>query len=222
MVLHSWKVSPKQAILLQKKLASRVERKNRLGEVRYVAGADLAFSVDGKRAIAAIILFEFPSLKILQKVYATSPLTFPYVPGLLTFREGPALARAWKKLKIKPDLIFFDGQGFAHPRRMGIASHMGLILGVPSIGCAKSRLCGEETAPGFSRGKWTPLKDKEEVVGVVLRSRDGVKPIYVSIGHRVDLKTAVTWTLACHDGTRIPKPTREADRYVRELKRNLK
>jgi deoxyribonuclease V len=218
---HSWNLTPKQAILLQGKLASRVVRENRLGKIRRVAGADVAFSPDGKQVIAGIILLEFPSLKIIERVQARSPLQFPYIPGLLTFREGPALEEAWNKLSLPPDLIFFDGQGLAHPRRLGIASHMGLIWDVPSIGCAKSRLCGQGRAPGFSRGAWTRLKDKGEVIGAILRSRSGVKPLYVSIGHRVDLKTAVAWTLACHDGTRLPKPTREADRYVRELKRKF-
>lgn len=215
---HSWKLTPSEARRLQEKLAPQVVTRSRPGPIRRVAGADVAFSRDGKRAIAGMVLMEFPSLQITECVHATAPLAFPYVPGLLTFREGPALERAFKKLSRRPDLVFFDGQGLAHPRRIGIASHMGLLWNIPSIGCAKSRLCGEESAPGLRRGAWTPLKDKGEVIGAVLRTRHGVKPVYISVGHLIDLETALAMTLACHDGTRIPKPTREADHLVGRLK----
>ena len=181
----------------------------------------MAFTQDKKKAIAGVILFDYPSLEEKERVYALAPLKFPYIPGLLSFREGPVLQKAFAKLRNPVDLIFFDGQGVAHPRRLGIASHMGILLDRPSIGCAKSRLCGVEKIPKEKRGLWTPLKDKDEIIGAVLRTRDGVKPLYVSVGHRVDLPTAIEWTLNCHDGTRIPKPTREADRWVGELKRKL-
>jgi len=215
----SWNISIAQARRLQSKLAGRVVRQNKFGKISRVAGADVAFSDDGKKAIAAIVLMDFPSLDILETVHAEAPLIFPYVPGLLTFREGRVLEKAFQKLSQKPHLIFFDGQGLAHPRRIGIASHLGLIWNIPSVGCAKSRLCGIEIAPGPRRGQWSPLKDKGELVGAVLRTRDRVRPMYVSVGHRIDLPTAIKMTLACHDGTRIPKPTREADRIVAILKR---
>lgn len=218
----SWNLSPKAAVAWQRLNADRVETRPRLEKVKVIAGVDVAFTRDKKRAICGIILFAYPGLAEIERVYATAPLNFPYVPGLLTFREGPVIEKAFRKLRHRPQLICFDGQGRAHPRRMGLASHMGLVLDRPAIGCAKSRLCGQAEEPLPQRGSWTPLLDGGETVGAVLRTRDGVKPIYVSVGHRVDLRTAIRWTLACHDGTRIPKPTREADRFVSQLKKRLR
>ena len=216
---HSWDLSPKEAIRLQMELRNLVQTEDNFVEIHRIAGADVAFTMDGKHCIAGILLFEFPSLQEMQRVYVTAPLVFPYVPGLLSFRETPALLKGFKKLKKQPDLILIDGHGLAHPRRLGIASHIGLVLGIPTIGCAKSRLCGEHEEPGKTRGDWAWLTHKGEKIGAVLRTRDDVKPIYISCGHRVSLKSAVKIVLACHDGTRIPKPTREADRFVGELKR---
>jgi deoxyribonuclease V len=204
---------------LQGKLRQRVLDKDDFGEIRRVAGVDVAFSQDKKTAIAGVVVFAFPSLGEMERVWAQVPLRFPYIPGLLSFREGPAIIQAFKKLKTPPDVVLFDGQGFAHPRRIGIASHMGLVLGIPSIGCAKSRLCGTFREPGRKRGSWSPLHDRGELIGAVLRTRDGVKPIFVSVGHRVALSSAIRMVLECHDGTRIPKPTREADHFVSRLKR---
>lgn len=218
-VTHPWDLSPKQAICLQGKLRQRVLDKDDFGEIRRVAGVDVAFSQDKKTAIAGVVVFAFPSLGEMERVWAQVPLRFPYIPGLLSFREGPAIIQAFKKLKTPPDVVLFDGQGFAHPRRIGIASHMGLVLGIPSIGCAKSRLCGTFREPGRKRGSWSPLHDRGELIGAVLRTRDGVKPIFVSVGHRVALSSAIRMVLECHDGTRIPKPTREADHFVSRLKR---
>jgi deoxyribonuclease V len=147
------------------------------------------------------------------------PLKFPYVPGLLSFREIPALLKAFAKLKRRPDLVFVDGQGLAHPRRLGIASHLGLWLDLPTIGCAKSRLCGEYREPGKKRGNFSPLLDRGEEIGAVLRSKDEVSPLFVSVGHRIGLASAIRLTLACHEGRRIPAPTRQADRLVAEVKR---
>jgi deoxyribonuclease V len=143
----------------------------------------------------------------------------PYIPGLLAFREAPILARAFEKLNCEPDVVLFDGHGFAHPRRMGIASHMGLLLDKPSIGCAKSRLVGTHQEPGNTPGEWSPLMDGEQQIGAVLRTRGNVKPIFVSCGHKMDLKTALMIVLQCCDGYRIPKPTREADHFVENVKR---
>lgn len=217
----SWKLSPKAAVAWQRDWAEKIETSPRLPQVKRIAGVDVAFTRDKSRAIAGIIVYSYPGLKEVERVYATAPLDFPYVPGLLSFREGPVIERAYKKLSQAPHLMLFDGQGVAHPRGMGLASHMGLVLDRPSIGCAKSRLCGEAMEPPAGRGSWTPLKFKGQVVGAVLRTRDGVKPMYISVGHRVDLATAIHWVLSCHDGTRLPKPTREADRWVAELKKKF-
>ena len=215
-----WDISPKQAVAIQRELAPKVIARDDFGEVKLVAGADMSISGDKKSGYAGVVLFEFPSLREVERVYAKVPLKFPYVPGLLSFREIPVLLKAFSKLSKKPDLVFVDGQGIAHPRRLGLASHLGLLLGLPTIGCAKSRLCGEYLEPGRKRGDSSPLLDKGEKVGVVLRSKDGVRPLFISVGHRVSLAGAVRWTLACHAGWRIPKPTREADLYVSQVKKN--
>ena len=214
-------LSAKEAVQRQKLWADQVIQKKAFSRLNTIAGADVAFSPDKKKAIAGVVLFSFPDLEEIERVQAMKALTFPYVPGLLSFREGPVLCKAFSKLRHRVDLAVFDGHGLAHPRRMGIASHMGLALGIPSIGCAKSRLCGSFREPGRRRGSQSDLTLEKEVVGKVLRTRDGVRPIFVSIGHRIDLKNSVDIILRCHDGTRIPKPTREADHYVGSIKRKL-
>lgn len=216
---HPWALSPREAIVLQRKLSLQVVRRDDFGRPRTVAGADLAIDGTGQVGLAGVVLFEFPGLREIGRVWASAPLQFPYIPGLLSFREGPVLLKAFEKLDNLPDLILFDGHGIAHPRRFGIASHMGILLDRPTIGCAKSVLCGTYREPGTRRGNRSPLVDKGETVGAVLRSRDRVRPIFVSVGHRVSLKTAVRIVLQCHDGVRVPKPTREADRFVTSLKR---
>ncbi|MCE9624053.1 MAG: deoxyribonuclease V [Deltaproteobacteria bacterium] len=215
---HSWELSPKQAVELQKELAPQVVIRDDFGEIRCVAGADMAISRDKKYGYAGVLLFQFPSLVEIDRVHAKVPLKFPYVPGLLSFREIPVLLEAFKKLKGRPDLVFVDGQGIAHPRRLGIASHLGICLDLPTVGCGKSRLCGEYREPGPKRGDFSDLSDKGEVIGAVLRTKEGVSPIFLSTGHRVSLRSALRLTLACHQGRRIPKPTREADRYVAKVK----
>ena len=217
--LHRWDVAPKEAIRLQEELRSQVVRTDAVGPLRYVAGADAAFSRSEDRAWGAVVVFEYPSLVEVERRWAVRDWLFPYVPGLLSFREIPVLMAAFESLRTTPDLVLFDGQGVAHPRRLGLASHAGLILDVPTIGCAKSRLVGEAEEPGPRKGDWTPLVDRNEVVAAVLRTRDRVRPLYVSTGHRVGLETAVRLVLACLDRTRIPKPTREAHRFVAEVKR---
>jgi deoxyribonuclease V len=216
---HSWKLSPREAIALQKELASQILRKNGFKKIKVIAGVDCSLSKDEKKIHAGVILYEFPSLIEIRRVEATGPLDFPYVPGLLSFREIPTLIKAFEKLDKLPDLVLVDGQGLAHPRRLGIASHLGLILDRPTIGCAKSRLCGSFKGPGKKRGKWTPLMDKTERIGAVLRTRDGVNPIFVSVGHQITLKMAIRIVLQCDSGYRIPKPTREADFFVAKIKR---
>ena len=189
-----------------------------------MAGADVAFEGSGReaRAIAAVVLFSYPQWEELECSVARRPLTFPYVPGLLSFREIPAILAALEGLKKSPDLIYCDGQGYAHPRRFGLASHLGVLLNVPTIGCAKSRLIGTHREPGARAGAWAPLMDGEERIGAVLRTRAGSKPLYISCGHRVSLERAVELTLeACvpAGASRVPLPTRRADRAVAQAKR---
>jgi len=206
---------------LQERLRTRIVRRDELGEVRTVAGADVAFLKERNLACAAVVVLAYPSLEEVERRWAAAELRFPYVPGLLSFREIPVLTRAFEKLATRPDVVLFDGQGIAHPRRIGLAAHAGLVLGLPAVGCAKSRLIGEAAEPGPEVGEWSALRDGGEVVGAVVRTRRGVKPVYVSVGHRVSLPTAIRLVLGCLDGTRIPKPTREADRFAGEVKRRL-
>jgi deoxyribonuclease V len=204
---------------LQENLRERVEREDRFEALQFVAGADLAFDPATDLAFAGVIVYEFPQLREVERRMARRRLRFPYVPGLLSFREGPVLLAAFEQLRTKPDLILVDGHGIAHPRRFGIACHLGLLLDAPTIGCAKSILVGEALEPGVRAGSTAPLVDKNETVGAVLRTRDRVKPIYVTTGHRVSLESAVQIVARCLDGFRIPKPTREADHFVRDLRR---
>lgn len=217
--LHSWRVTPAEARQIQSRLRARIELRNRLGPVRLVAGADVALDLVHRRAIAGVIVFRFPEMEEVERATAIRPLRFPYVPGLLSFREAPALLAAFARLRRAPDLIFFDGQGYAHPRRFGIACHLGLLLDCPAIGCAKSLLVGKHAALGAAAGSRVPLRDGRETIGAVLRTRTGVRPVYVSVGHRVSLARAVELTLAVTDGYRIPRPTRLADHFVEAAKR---
>ena len=212
--LHGWDLTPKEAIALQTALRGRVVRKDRIGAVRRVAGVDVGFEQDGRVTRAAVAVLDFPDLALVEQVVVRAATAFPYVPGLLSFREAPAVLAAFEEIRVAPDLILYDGQGIAHPRRFGIASHVGLLLDCPSIGVAKSRLVGEHRMPATRRGAWTPLRDAGEVIGAVLRTRASVKPLYVSIGHRVSLETAVRWTLACVTRYRLPETTRWAHRLA--------
>jgi deoxyribonuclease V len=238
---HRWNVSTPEARWIQENLRKLWEGKDRLGKIRTVAGLDAAFVIAGpqalskqtnrwnrlqeaNRAIACVVLFRFPEMEEITRDFAIVPLEFPYVPGLLSFREIPALLAALKKLKRMPDLLFCDGQGIAHPRRFGLASHLGVLLDKPSIGCAKSLLIGTHGALNAKTGSWTELIDEKaegERIGAVLRTRDDVRPIYVSQGHRVSLETALRLTLQVTDGFRIPRPTRAADHFAGEVKRKL-
>lgn len=212
--LHPWKVTPREAMEIQERLRGMIRLRGNLRTIRTVAGADCSFDPREKTALAAVVVFRFPDLELVETRTATRRLDFPYIPGLLSFREAPVLLDAFSKLRTTPDLILFDGQGYAHPRRIGIAAHIGLLLDRPAIGCAKSRLIGEYREPGFRRGSRARLIDRGEVVGSVLRTRTGIRPIFVSVGHRCDLAAAVRVVLRCSDGFRIPKPTRVADRIA--------
>jgi deoxyribonuclease V len=217
--LHCWNVTPKEAVQIQRRLRIRVDANDRFAKICKVAGADIALDLGRKIAIAGVIVYSYPEMKELERVWAKRPLTFPYVPGLLSFREIPTLTAAFAKLKSKPDLIFIDGHGVAHPRRMGIASHMGLVFDCPTVGCAKSVLCGKAEEPADEAGAASQLTHKDEVIGIALRSRVGCKPIYISTGHRVSLASAVKFVLSVMDGFRVPRPTRQADRFVAKMKR---
>ena len=206
--LHGWDLSPADAIQLQATLQRRVDRENRLGDVGTIAGVDVGIKHGVARA--AVVALRYPELEVAEIARAEQPVAFPYVPGLLAFREAPVILEACETLRIEPDLFIFDGQGLAHPRRFGIACHVGLWLDKPAIGCAKSRLHGGHAPLGQARGAWVPLIDSGETIGAVVRTRPAVKPVYVSIGHRVDLETAIRYVLATSRGYRLPEPCRLA------------
>jgi deoxyribonuclease V len=217
--LHGWNVTPKEAVQIQRGLRDRIELSDRLPKISKVAGADVAFDPGRKIAIAGVIVYSFPELNELERVWATRPLRFPYVPGLLSFREIPPLLAAFRKVRNAPDLAFIDGHGFAHPRRVGFASHLGLVLDCPTIGCAKSLLVGKADEPEDKVGATSQLIHKEELIGMALRTKVGREPVYISIGHRISLATAVKFAMAVADGFRVPKPTREADKWVAKVKK---
>lgn len=217
--LHRWSVSPREAVEIQKRLARRVRAVPPRGEIRRVAGVDATFTPDGRHALAGVVLWDLRDGEVIEQHTARARLTFPYVPGLLSFREAPALLRALRKLREMPHAVLCDGHGIAHPRRFGLACHVGLQLEVPAVGCAKSRLVGEHRVPAASRGSRTALVHRGERVGTVLRTRDGVKPVFVSVGHRFDLPGAERLVLACASRFRLPEPIRRADRLVAAARR---
>lgn len=212
--LHSWSVTPKRAVEIQRELAGRVITKGCVAKLKLIAGADLAFSQDKNECIAGAIVWDMQAGEIVEQHIVRKPVRFPYVPGLLSFREAPAIVAVLRKLRCEPDAFIFDGQGLAHPRRFGLACHVGLLIDRPSLGCAKSLLVGRCEPPGLTRGSTTPLEHNGECVGMALRTRDHVKPVYISIGHRLSLEAAVEIALACTDGYRLPEPTRLADKLV--------
>ena len=225
--LHAWTEDPKTAIQLQKTLAARVVRKDRLPQrIELIAGVDVGFEpLDPKRNArvdpsapsltrAVIVVMEYPSLRVVEQVLHRQPTTMPYIPGLLSFRELPAILEAYACLAHQPDMLMVDGQGVAHPRRMGIATHLGLWLDMPTIGVGKSRLCGRYGDVPPLKGAIVPLMDKGEEIGRVLRSREGVKPLFISSGHNISLDSACDWVRACLTRYKLPEPTRQADRLA--------
>jgi deoxyribonuclease V len=209
-LLHPWDVTPDEAIRLQETLRGQVVVENRLGAVQTVAGVDVA--AQGDIARAAVVVLSYPELGLLEVARAERPAIFPYIPGLLAYREAPAILAACAELQTEPDLFLFDGHGLAHPRRMGLACHLGLCLDKPAIGCAKSRLCGEHEELPPDAGAWVPLRDGAEIIGAVVRTQQCGRPVYVSVGHKVDLETAIRWVLATCGGFRLPEPCRLAHR----------
>lgn len=238
---HEWDVTPRRAREIQETLRKVWIGEDRLPRIRLVAGLDASFVLVGSqalkkrssrwgalreanRAVGCLVMYRYPEMEEVERAYAVVPLEFPYIPGLLSFREIPVLLAALAKLREMPDLLYCDGQGYAHPRRLGIASHLGVLLDRPTIGCAKSLLIGTHGPLGKKAGSSVALIDEKaggERIGTVLRTRDGVQPIYVSQGHRVSLESAVRFTLQVWDGYRIPRPTRDADHFAGETKRKL-
>lgn len=211
--IHSWEVSPSQAAQIQISLRNRIVGEDNFGTIQLVAGCDTSFEKD--EAYGGVIVYRWPDLIEVERKSAVKRVTFPYIPGLLAFREAPVLLEAIQSLKDEPDLFLFDGHGLAHPRGLGIASHLGLFVDRPTIGCAKSRLVGSYEEPGPRKGDHSPLTARDgRVIGMVLRTRDDVQPIFVSPGYKISLESAWRLTLQCCDSYRVPKPTREADHFV--------
>lgn len=216
--LHDWNLTPAAAIGVQRELAAKVIREDRFAPINSVAGVDVGFEGNGTVTRAAVAVLDFPQLSLREHVIARLPTSFPYVPGLLSFREIPAILAAFGQLRLLPDLILCDGQGLAHPRRFGIACHLGVWLDRPTIGVAKKRLCGVHGEVPNTRGASVPLIDKEETIGAVLRTQVDVNPLYISLGHRVSLPTALRFVMACVTRYRLPETTRHAHHFASEVK----
>ena len=212
---HAWPLTVEEAIAIQQQFRKEVITQDQLEEpVQFVAGVDMGFEADGTISRAAVAVLSFPSLQLQESAIARRPTTFPYVPGFLSFREIPAVLDALEKISTVPDLILCDGQGIAHPRRFGIACHLGLIVDIPTIGVAKSLLIGNHKEVPLERGSWQPLINRGETIGAVLRTRVKTKPLYVSSGHRVSLSTAIEYVLRCTPKYRLPETTRIADKLA--------
>jgi deoxyribonuclease V len=213
---HPWDLKPAEAAALQAKLARQVVRQSRIRieNMATVAGIDAGYR--NETAYAAVVVLNLSDLRVLETAVAAKPISFPYVPGLLSFREGPVVLEALDKLKSSPDLLMIDGQGVAHPRRFGIASHIGLLTGIPSVGCAKTRLLGDYEEPQRDRGSTAYLKENGETLGAVVRTRTGVKPVFVSIGHLMDLNGSIRIILRSCRGYRLPEPIRRADQLSKK------
>lgn len=207
---QNWRVTAAEAQKIQRQVASQVSKVGESGTPHFIAGADISVKRWKNEATAALVVLSYPEMLPIETEVVTGKIEFPYIPGLLSFREAPLILEAYNKLHIIPDLLMVDGQGIAHPRRLGIASHLGILLDIPTIGCAKSRLCGECELPGATSGSISELKDGKETIGAVVRTKNNVKPLYISIGHRIDLPGAVHRVLECCRGYRLPEPTRLA------------
>jgi deoxyribonuclease V len=216
--VHPWAVSVQDAFQIQKELTRKLVLEDDEGDPKLVAGVDVAFSRARDLLYAAIVVLDFETMEPVEVVSAAQQPVFPYVPGLLTFREGPVVLQAYEKLHHTPDLVMFDGQGIAHPRGLGLAAHMGVLLDVPSIGCAKSRLVGEFKEPKQKRGAMRTLSIDRRKVGVVLRTKDNTKPLFVSPGHRISVETAARRVLETGRGYRLPEPTRLAHQKAARAK----
>ena len=208
--LHRWQVTTADAKAIQRRLATLVLKRREIDSPKLIAGLDISPPNAEGVAKGAVVVLDYPQLRLVETQVVEQSVDFPYVPGLLSFRESPVLLAACQKLVLTPDLILVDGQGIAHPRRLGLASHLGLLLNVPTIGCAKSILCGSHEPVGAAPGSFVEIRDNGEVIGAALRTKERVTPIYISIGHKVDLASAISWVMTCCRGYRIPEPTRLA------------
>jgi deoxyribonuclease V len=214
-----WPEDLKEAKKIQEILRKKVRIISFRKRLEYIAGVDAAFL--NKKIIGVACLYRYPDMHLIEEAYAVTEMLFPYIPGFLSFREGPAIINALQDLRKKPDIILFDGQGIAHPKRLGIASHIGVLLNLPTIGCAKSRLIGTYKEPNLKKGTYSSLLYEEEIVGVVVRTKDNVKPLFVSPGHRIDIQDSMEIVLACSQRYRIPEPLRMADVISKKMKRKL-
>jgi deoxyribonuclease V len=214
MLSHKWNLVPSEAIALQNRLRQQVIDHDAFDEPERIAGVDVGFEAEGSITRAAVVVLKFPTLQPLETSVARLPTTFPYIPGLLSFRELPAILQALSKLNQPPDIFLCDGQGMAHPRRFGLACHLGVYTGIPSVGVAKTRLIGNHGPLPEEKGNWVALIDKGETIGAVLRTRSGVKPLYISIGHKISLKRAIELVLACTTRYKLPETTRAAHRLA--------
>lgn len=218
---HPWNLSGKEAVQLQREWAGKVISDDCLGDVKLVAGTDVSYQKQGDRLVAAVVVLDAQTLEVVETATVVDEAQFPYVPGLFSFRELPPLVKAFEKLKQIPDLVVCDGQGIAHPRRFGLASHLGVMFDIPTIGCGKTRLCGEEVEPLDERGAKAKLIHKDDHIGYILRTRKNVKPVYVSLGHKVSAETACEWVLKLAPKYRLPETTRVADKLVGDLMKTL-
>jgi deoxyribonuclease V len=217
--LHPWDLPPAEARALQRELAARVIADRPLGSYQLVGGADVSFNKYSPTLFAAVVVLRADTLELVDQAGVVAEATFPYVPGLLSFREAPPVLEAFEKLSTRPDVLLCDGQGIAHPRRLGLAAHLGLWLGIPTVGCAKSHLFGDFDEPGPDRGDWSPLTDHGETIGAVLRTRDRVNPLFVSPGHLCDLSGTIAAVLNAARRYRLPTTTRMAHDLVNEMRR---
>lgn len=211
---HEWALTVEAATTIQQQLRSEVVTTDQLDPIQYVAGVDVGFEEAGTVTRAAVVVLSFPDLQRQEQTIARRPTQFPYVPGFLSFREAPAVLDALEQIKLTPDLILCDGHGIAHPRRFGIACHLGVLTNLPTLGVGKSILVGTHAELADDRGAWQPLHHKNEVIGAALRTRVGVKPVYISSGHRISLQTAIDYVLRCTTRYRLPEPTRLADKLA--------
>jgi deoxyribonuclease V len=217
--LHSWDLTPSEAIALQKQLAGQVDGRSPLRHCAIIAGADVSYNRFDTTFFASVVVCRLEDGSVIEKQSAVGKVTFPYVPGLLSFRETPIVLDALAKVTTEPDAVMLECHGYSHPRRFGLACHIGFWLDKPTLGCAKTRLCGQYKEPKRKAGSVTPLLDKGEVIGEVVRTKDGVKPVFVSVGHRIDLASAVRIALATCRGYRLPEPTRQAHQHANALRR---
>lgn len=214
--LHPWNVTYREAVRIQEKLRARISLTNSARTVSSVAGADVSYSRGGGDGIAGMVVLSFPDLDLMDEAFVRGKISFPYIPGLLSFREAPLLVEVFQRLQHPPDVVLYDGQGIAHPRSFGLASHMGVLLDLPSVGCAKKKLVGDFGEVGLQAGSTTPLKMKGKIIGAVIRTRRGVKPVFVSPGHRIDLESSIQLVLKTCRGFRLPEPIRRAHLMVKK------